>query len=82
MVSDKIENNLTDYARVKKNGESIIRKYYKKHIILTAKHPSPLSANKGGFFGCKHFSKCNEILKKKNSSNINLNLSSSNRDCA
>ena len=33
-VSDKIENNLTDYARVKKNGESIIRKYYKKHIIL------------------------------------------------
>ena len=33
-VSDKIENNLTDYAIVKKNGESIIRKYYKKHIIL------------------------------------------------
>lgn len=33
-VSDKIENNLTDYAKVKKNGESIIRKYYKKHIIL------------------------------------------------
>ena len=33
-VSDKIENNLTDYAKVKKNGESIIRKYYKNHIIL------------------------------------------------
>ena len=33
-VSDKTENNLTDYARLKKNGESIIRKYYKKHIIL------------------------------------------------
>ena len=33
-VSDKIENNLTDYAIVKKNGESIIRKYYKKHTIL------------------------------------------------
>ncbi len=33
-VSDKIENNLTDYATVKKNGESIIRKYYKKHTIL------------------------------------------------
>ena len=33
-VSDKIKNNLTDYARVKKNGESIIRNYYKKHIIL------------------------------------------------
>ncbi len=33
-VSDKIENNLSDYARIKNNGESIIRKYYKKHIIL------------------------------------------------
>ena len=33
-VSDKIENNQTDYAKVKKKGESIIRKYYKKHIIL------------------------------------------------
>ncbi|MBQ7453100.1 MAG: uracil-DNA glycosylase [Clostridia bacterium] len=34
----------------------------KKHHILTAPHPSPLSAY-NGFFGCKHFSKCNEILK-------------------
>ena len=33
------------------------------HYVLTAVHPSPLSANRGGFFGCKHFSKCNEILK-------------------
>lgn len=47
---------------------------YKEHIILTAKHPSPLSANKGGFFGCKHFSKCNEILKKKNITTINWDL--------
>jgi uracil-DNA glycosylase len=31
------------------------------NFILTAAHPSPFSANKG-FFGCKHFSKCNEIL--------------------
>ena len=33
-VSDKIENNPTDYALVKKKGENIIRKNYKKHIIL------------------------------------------------
>ena len=33
-----------------------------KHHILTAPHPSPLSAYRG-FFGCKHFSKANEILK-------------------
>ena len=35
-----------------------------KHLILTAPHPSPLSAYRG-FFGCKHFSKTNEFLKEK-----------------
>lgn len=35
----------------------------KKHNILMAAHPSPYSAH-SGFFGCKHFSKTNEILKK------------------
>lgn len=34
-----------------------------KHYTLEAPHPSPLSANRG-FFGCKHFSKTNEILKQ------------------
>jgi uracil-DNA glycosylase len=34
----------------------------KTHTILTAAHPSPLSAY-NGFFGCKHFSQTNEILK-------------------
>ncbi len=33
-----------------------------KHLILEAPHPSPLSAYRG-FFGCHHFSKCNEFLK-------------------
>ena len=32
-----------------------------KHLILKAPHPSPLSAYRG-FFGCRHFSKCNEFL--------------------
>lgn len=32
-----------------------------KHYILTSPHPSPLSSYRG-FFGCKHFSKANEIL--------------------
>jgi uracil-DNA glycosylase len=36
-----------------------------KHLILTAPHPSPLSAYRG-FFGCKHFSQCNEFLKANN----------------
>ena len=32
-----------------------------RHVILTAAHPSPLSASRG-FFGCGHFKKCNEYL--------------------
>ncbi len=34
-----------------------------KHLVLTAPHPSPLSAYRG-FFGCRHFSKANEFLIK------------------
>lgn len=34
-----------------------------KHYVLKSAHPSPLSAY-NGFFGCKHFSKTNEILEK------------------
>ncbi len=32
-----------------------------KHFVLKAAHPSPFSADKG-FFGCKHFSKTNDLL--------------------
>ena len=35
----------------------------RRHLILQAPHPSPLSAFYG-FFGCGHFSKCNEFLKE------------------
>ncbi|MCC7231405.1 MAG: uracil-DNA glycosylase [Bacteroidia bacterium] len=33
-----------------------------RHYILTASHPSPFSADRG-FFGCRHFSKTNEIMR-------------------
>ncbi len=33
------------------------------HLVLTAPHPSPLSAHRG-FFGCRHFSRTNEYLVK------------------
>ncbi len=36
-----------------------------QHLILTAAHPSPLSAY-NGFFGCRHFSKTNDFLIQKN----------------
>ncbi len=35
-----------------------------KHLILTSGHPSPLSANRGYWFGNKHFSKANNYLKE------------------
>ena len=45
----------------------------KKHHILTAPHPSPLSSYRG-FFGCKHFSKTNEFLINNGSSPIAWDL--------
>ncbi len=45
----------------------------KKHLILKSAHPSPLSAY-NGFFGCKHFSKCNAYLKKSNKKEIDWSL--------
>ena len=44
-----------------------------KHVILTASHPSPLSAF-NGFFGCRHFSKINEILLKNHQLPIDWSL--------
>lgn len=46
-----------------------------KHLILEANHPSPLSANRGGFFGCSHFSKTNEFLIQHGMEPINWDLS-------
>ncbi len=43
------------------------------HYILKAAHPSPLSAH-NGFFGCKHFSKTNEILVKHGENPIDWKL--------
>jgi uracil-DNA glycosylase len=37
-----------------------------KHHILTSGHPSPLSANRGYWFGNKHFSQTNHLLKEQN----------------
>ena len=41
----------------------------KNHLILKSVHPSPLSAH-GGFFGCRHFSKCNDFLSQNEISTI------------
>jgi len=49
-----------------KKGAGIDRK---RHLVLTAPHPSPLSAYRG-FFGCKHFSKANCYLQERGQSAI------------
>ncbi|MDX1783276.1 MAG: uracil-DNA glycosylase, partial [Aequorivita vladivostokensis] len=42
-----------------------------KHLVLTSGHPSPLAANRGYWFGNKHFSKANEFLMEKGEVPIN-----------
>jgi len=44
-----------------------------KHLILKSAHPSPLSAY-NGFFGCRHFSKTNDYLKKQEETGIDWTL--------
>ncbi|AOE49178.1 uracil-DNA glycosylase [Kangiella sediminilitoris] len=47
-------------SHAKKKGESVDRN---RHLVLTAPHPSPLSAHRG-FFGCNHFVETNDYLKQ------------------
>ena len=51
----------------KKKGLKINRD---KHLVLETGHPSPLSANRGLWFGNKHFSKANAYLKSKGKNEI------------
>jgi uracil-DNA glycosylase len=46
-----------------KKKENLIEK--KNNLILKTGHPSPLSANRGHWFGNKHFIKCNDYLIQK-----------------
>jgi uracil-DNA glycosylase len=47
-------------AYAQKKGEAIDRS---RHLVLESVHPSPLSASRG-FFGNKHFSRCNQYLEE------------------
>ena len=49
------------WGRDARNKKSLIDSSH--HLILEAAHPSPLSAY-NGFFGCKHFSTCNQYLEE------------------
>lgn len=58
-------------SHAQKKGQFIDRT---KHYVLTAPHPSPLSAHRG-FFGCRHFSKTNDYLRMQGFSEIDWQLS-------
>lgn len=51
----------------KKKGAKVNRE---RHLVLESGHPSPLSANKGHWFGNKHFSKANAFIKEKGKKEI------------
>lgn len=42
-----------------------------KHLVLTSKHPSPMAAQWGGWFGNKHFSQANAYLRSKGLAEVN-----------
>jgi uracil-DNA glycosylase len=78
LLSEKKENLVFIFwgAYANKKKELIDEK---KHLVLSASHPSPFSATKGssdfkGFVGCKHFSQTNNYLKKHNHQTINWSI--------
>ncbi len=62
------------WGRFAQNKESLIDPF--KHHILKAAHPSPFSVY-NGFYGCKHFSKTNQILENKGQEIIDWNTGTS-----
>ena len=46
----------------------------RKHLVLKAAHPSPLAANRGGWFGCRHFSQANAYLQEQGLGPIDWSL--------
>lgn len=69
-ISERRENIVfLLWGGVAKNKAKLI--HPEKHLILTSGHPSPLSANRGYWFGNRHFSKCNAYLKSKGITEIN-----------
>jgi len=57
-------------AYAQKKGQHIDRK---RHLVLSAPHPSPLSAHRG-FLGCRHFSQCNHYLLEHGLAEINWQI--------
>ena len=79
IIKHIVENNENIIFMLWGNNAKKIKKLFseqilKRHYFLEATHPSPLGANKGGWFGSKHFSKSNEILENLNKDKINWTI--------
>lgn len=71
-ISDQKENVIfLLWGKFAQEKENLIDT--EKHYLLKAAHPSPFSADKG-FFGCRHFSKTNEMLIKMGKSPIDWKI--------
>ena len=69
-----ISKNKKDLVFLLWGSKSIIKSKLidsSRHLLLTSGHPSPLSANRGYWFGNKHFSKTNNYLAEKKKGKIN-----------
>ena len=79
---EKITDNVIEY--ISKNCNNVVFMLWgrfaqsktkfiddRNHKILFASHPSPLSANRGGWWDCNHFKHCNDYLSSKGIDKIN-----------
>ncbi|MBL38254.1 MAG: uracil-DNA glycosylase [Xanthomonadales bacterium] len=57
-------------SQAQRKGAGIDRN---RHLVLSAPHPSPLSAHRG-FFGCRHFSKANDWLEERGMTPVDWRL--------
>jgi len=75
LLSEKTETPVVFclWGNFAKNKKALINNQ-DQHLILEAVHPSPLGANKGGWFNCKHFSQCNSFLTEHHMEAINWHL--------
>ena len=60
-------------SHARRKADRVADLAHSRHLVLTAAHPSPLSAH-SGFFGCRHFSKANAFLQENGRGTIDWSL--------
>jgi len=62
------------YLLLGKDAQEVEHIIHSRGRIFKAAHPSPLSANRGGFFGCQHFATISELLDNDSRGTFDWNL--------